>query len=368
MVASKRMRILFVLPRMVSGGVERVSLNLIAEYVAAGHTCMLALRQRRGELLGEASAMIDVYELAPRGLQQFVPRLARLVRRWKPTHVVTAFPDVGAMTWLAMRLAHSRARWVHGVHGSLVARAGSLGAARCWLDTRLAAFVVGRADAVVAVSEGVRKEFVHLFHPAVGKMHMIHNPVVPRGQLIAAGRVLPEHGRPINIVAMGRLSPEKGFDLLIAAMKWVPQPWRLDIWGEGGAREALESLVDAYGLRAFVRLPGFTPAPYDVLRRADLFVLPSRYEGFGNVLVEALACQCQIVAFDCPHGPSEILDDGRYGTLVPQLDICELACAISAVLAGDIRFEPMSLLQQAGHYTTRAAAIRWEAVLSGGAD
>lgn len=352
---------------MLQGGVERVTLNLIAQFVRNGVDCRLALRRCHGELMGEACALVPVEELAPRGMHQFVPALARLLRRWRPTHVVTAFTDIAALTWLAMRFAHSRARWVHGAHNThaaVVSRPGALGAARFRLDTRLADFVYRRADAIVAVSEGVRSEILTQFGIPCERVITIYNPVIPESELRPTREPRHPVDEPWRIVAIGRLTRQKGFDLLVRAMASVPPPWQLDIWGEGPERDLLERLIASLGLAPMIHLRGYTARPFDVLRDSDLFVLPSRYEGLGNTLIEALACQCQIVASDCQHGPSEILQGGRLGRLVPVEDIAALAAAIRDFTTDESRFDPQALLARAADFGIHTANLRWRAVLN----
>lgn len=360
------MKILFVLPRMVSGGVERVTLNLIEEFIAAGNQCALALGKSRGELLEEARRLVSVHELAPKGLQQFVPRLTRLIKQWQPTHVVTAFADVATMVWTAMRLAGSHARWVHGVHNthaSVIARGGVWGRQRYWVENRLAAFVYRHADWMVAVSDGVRSEVLEWFDADPRRVVTIYNPVVPNEQLREVREPRHSEDQPFIIAAMGRLTRQKGFDFLIQAMAQVPMRWRLDIWGEGPDRPSLEVSIAAHCMHSTVALRGYTADPYGVLRAADLFVLPSRHEGLPTVLIEALACQCQIVATDCPHGPREILQGGKFGKLVPPEDVPSMSQAIGSALAGQFRIDPRVLLQAAEQFTKHSAAARWLRVL-----
>lgn len=365
------MRILFVLPRMVSGGVERVTLTLIREFVRDGHPCALALRRAQGEWVDEASGLCDVFELAPHGLHEFVPSLARRISTWKPTHVVTAFVDVGVLAWLAMRKAGARPRWIHGVHNThsaVTAHAGIRGRFRFWLEGRFARFVYRRADAVVAVSDGVRSEVVDGFHVEARRVTTIYNPVIAEGQLRPVP--LPRHDprEPYTIVGLGRLARQKGFDVLIEAMACVPQPWRLHIWGEGDERPRLENLIARGGLQDAILLRGFTDAPHAVLERADLFVLPSRHEGLPTVLIEALAAQCQIVAADCPHGPHEILQAGRVGQLVPAENPRLLGDAIKNVMAGGAHVDPWDMLERARDFTIGAAFHAWRRLLLGSSE
>jgi glycosyltransferase involved in cell wall biosynthesis len=124
---------------------------------------------------------------------------------------------------------------------------------------------------------------------------------------------------------------------------------KLAILGEGPERPSLETLIAELGLSDDVRLLGFQTNPYAYMARAAGFVLSSLWEGFPNVLVEALACGCRVVSTDCPSGPAEILDGGRFGYLVPMGDITALANGMAAVLDGPCR--PEQLLKRAAEYS-----------------
>jgi glycosyltransferase involved in cell wall biosynthesis len=110
------------------------------------------------------------------------------------------------------------------------------------------------------------------------------------------------------------------------------RPARLMILGEGEDRVSLEGLVRHLDCRDDIALPGFIPNPYPYMAAASVFVLSSAWEGFGNVLIEAMALGIPVVSTDCPSGPAEILGRGRYGTLVPVGDVDALTCAIAATL------------------------------------
>lgn len=365
------MRILFILPRMVSGGVERITLSLIREFSKReGIECAIALRKCHGELLDEARSLCELFELAPKGLHQFVPNLASLIHQWRPTHVVSAFSDIGMLTWLALCAAKSRPRWVHGVHNThspVAARRERWGNIRFWVYHLFAAVVYHYVDAIVAVSEGVRSEILEKFDVNPRKVITIYNPVIS-DDLLRMAEASPRQivDKPTTLVSLGRLAHQKGFDILIDAMNLVPPPWQLDIWGEGEDRSLLEAKIAQYGLQDAIRLQGYTADPISQLRQADVFVLSSRYEGLPTVLIEALYCQCQIVATDCPQGPNEILCAGALGQLVSPESPEALASAIQRALAKTRRVEPVAMLQRVKQFTASVSAAAWLAVLDGG--
>jgi glycosyltransferase involved in cell wall biosynthesis len=367
-VAAKR--ILFVLPRIVSGGVERVTLNLIRMFLDSGDECILALRRRQGEFLAEADALVEVRALAPDHIGQFVPALTTLVRQWRPTHVVTAFPDIGLLTWLALRRARRRIPHVHGVHdthGYTVARPGMSGTLRHALFNGMARVLYRLVDRVVSVSDGARDEVLARFGIPASRIVTIYNPVIAPERLAPrTTRDLRDHDdtTPVRIVALGRLARQKGYDVLVDALQRVrtTRPWTVHVHGEGPERAALEASIASASLQDRVLLEGFTAAPFEALARGDVFVLPSRHEGLPTVLIEALASQAQIVATDCPHGPREILDGGTFGALVPTEDPEAFARALESTISGQAWCGREALRRRAADFSVEASHAKWNAL------
>ena len=135
---------------------------------------------------------------------------------------------------------------------------------------------------------------------------------------------------------MGRLTRQKGFDVLLEAFaRCNPQnrDWCLIILGEGEERSRLEALALRLGIESAVKFPGYVPEATRVLRDGDLFVLPSRYQGFPNALLEAMACGLPVISTDCPSGPSAIVRHGIDGLLIPPEDVVALSTAMCQLFA-----------------------------------
>ena len=190
------------------------------------------------------------------------------------------------------------------------------------------------ADGIVAVSEGAAADLASAAKIDDDRITTIYNPVrlaqIDRLSAIPLNDPWFEGNGPPVILSLGRLDTAKDYPTLLKAFAKVTaeRPSRLLIIGEGKLRPQLLEICDALGLQSKVRFPGMDKNPFRYLKRADLFVLSSAWEGFPNALLEAMACGVSVVSTDCQSGPREILEDGRYGTLVPVGDADALARAM----------------------------------------
>jgi glycosyltransferase involved in cell wall biosynthesis len=195
-----------------------------------------------------------------------------------------------------------------------------------------------KASFIVGVSQGVVDDLKKVLGFESPKFRVIYNPIVDEDLLKKAEEPVDHpffgEGKPPVVLAVGRLHVAKDFPTLLRAFALVRReiPSRLLILGEGEKRQELESLARKLGINGDLDMPGFVKNPYKYMRRASVFVLSSQWEGFGNVLVEAMACGCPVVSTDCPSGPGEILAGGEYGILVPVGNPEKLAEAILGVL------------------------------------
>lgn len=346
-----------------------MTINLCEKFLLDNYKCTIALRRKHGDLLLQLNENIEVVELADESLTQFVPSLSKLLSDKKPIAVITAFPDIGLLTWLAIKKSKIKTKMIHGVHDTHRIKSitpGLTGLIRKILFIVLASIQYKISDELVAVSKGVGNELRDIFKIAESKIHVIYNPIIPdeKNRVGKTNKDVTQKNDNIEIIALGRLAHQKGFDLLIKAMHSVKKKdgWSLSIYGDGPEHKYLQNLIDQLGLEKLIKLKGFTNDPFGMISSADLFVMPSRHEGFGNVLVEALSCGVQVIAADCPHGPREILADGKYGSLIPAEDIISLAEKISEFLEGKIqKYE--NGIERANQFTFSASYAQWKSLV-----
>lgn len=279
--------------------------------------------------------------------------LRRALASLAPRLAIAFLDDVNVLTALAATGLVPRVPVVGTQHTD----PGPMPLPRPWRLLRR--LVYPRLDALVSVSAGVDRAVARWVRPR--RRRVIMNPLAePESE--AAGAPAPtwmEAGWK-HLVAMGRLTHQKGFDLLLEVFaRLAPRfpTWRLVVLGEGEDRAALEARRERLGLATRVLLPGRIETPHRVLAHGDLFVLPSRYEGFGNVIIEAMHAGLATVAFDCPSGPAEIIDHDVNGVLVPAGATDALERALASLMADE---GARARLAVAGRAT--AARFRWDAL------
>ncbi|GAA4601691.1 glycosyltransferase involved in cell wall biosynthesis [Actinoplanes octamycinicus] len=190
------------------------------------------------------------------------------------------------------------------------------------------------------------------------RLERIPNGIPPRP-------VAPLDGRTRTLVAAGRLTPQKGFDLLIQAFERVHEAhpdWQLNIFGEGRKRKKLTEMIEERGLGDVVKLRGLTRTLDAELAKASIFVLSSRKEGLPMVLLEAMCTGLPVVAFDCPTGPADVVDDGANGLLIPAQDIPGLAAGMIRLIENPAERETLGAAARATavHYESPVILARWE--------
>ena len=300
----------------------------------------------------------------------YLPSLVDYLRHARPDTLFAATPNLNIEAVLARRLARVETRIVLSERSHF-----SSGKPRKDWRRRHLSPVMRRtylqADAIVAVSGGVADDLMRSVGIPRAAITILHNPTLTPD--LAARRAEPvEHpwfapGGPPVLLSVGRLAHQKDHPTLLRAFARLRQrrPARLMIAGKGSPKhiDRVYQLAAELGVRGDVEVLGFLHNPLPYMARATLFVLSSRFEGFANVVLEALACGTPVVSTDCPSGPREILDDGAFGELVPVGDDGALAEAIERTL--DHPPDPRRLRARAAVFDYDEAIGRYQAVLLG---
>lgn len=344
--------IAILLPDMHGGGAEKIHLFLADHWLKKGFRVDFLLLRAEGELLRSIPERARVLSLdAPRITFALCPLFSYL-RRERPTALLAAMWPLTVIAVLAAKFSMTRARIVISEHCHMGAQYADWGVLHNLFMRMTMGFAYRTADVVVAVSHGVAENLARLSLMAIKRFHVVFNPAAVHGTRDRPSRNPDAY--PL-ILSVGSLKEQKNHKLLIDAFSLLRKevPAKLRILGEGRLRKDLEAQVRGLGLSNDVSLPGFRPDPADDYAEAQLFVLSSDNEGFGNVIVEALEQGTPVVSTDCPGGPGEILDAGRYGALVPVGDCLGLAQAMKRALAG--MHDPAALRARAAEFSVERA-------------
>lgn len=330
-------RVAVYLPSLRMGGGEISMLRLAGGLAAEGFLVDLVVQTQTSQEL-PAPPNVAITSLDCAGTLASIRPLARLLRERQPRWLLSALPHTNIAAVLARALSGQDTSCVITEHAPLSHQILHQANWRFRVLPPLIRAIYRRADAIVAVSQGVRNDLQGILGPGIDPV-VINNPVLDANFQEDMAQ-LPDHPWLVDtrlrvILGVCRLSAEKDLPTLIRAFAEVHRhrpETRLLIAGDGADRQRLETLVAELGLTEVARLPGRTATPLSWMRHAAVFVLSSRFEGFGNALVEAMACGTPVVSTDCPVGPREILDHGRLGALVPVGDFRAMADAIANAL------------------------------------
>ena len=360
-------RLAFFLPDMRAGGAERVALRLIEDFVKAGHEVDLVLLNGIGELLPLLPPEVRIFDLAASRVRSGIRPLIRYLRQRRPDAMQISMWPLTVIGIIAHRLARSTARIVTSDHSTL-SRHFPPSNALVYRALRWSVrFFYPLADARILVSNDAADDLARISGINRSSIEVVYNHV---GEPPADLKPRPDieglwGDAERRIITVGTIKAEKNQQLLIRsfARAFRGEPVKLMIVGEGEVRPALEALAAELGIAEQVLFPGFTTDPWPYYASADLFVLSSDYEGYPLVLIEALRSGLPVVSTDCESGPREILDGGRYGTLVPVGDETALAQAMREALARP--YDPEALKARAEQLSGQATSDRYLELMVG---
>lgn len=331
---SKNKKIAFFVPSLNGGGAERVMLILANKFSENDFEVDLILVKKEGPYLSEVSPEVNIVDLKSSNVPQSLFPLIKYLRKENPDVLISTLAHANVVAVLAKILSRTKTKIIVRVTNTF-SEALKNNTFFIKIILFLGVSIFYRfADEIVAGSEGAADDLAKTIKISKNKIKVICNPTDVE-KIGKECEKIPDHPWLKNktvpvILAAGRLTVEKDYPTLFKAFSILSEKnnFRLIILGEGKKRRELEELVEMLGLQDKIDMPGFVKNPFAYMHNCDVFVLSSITEGLPNTLIEAMACGTPVVSTDCPSGPREILDNGKYGKLVKVGDEKALANAI----------------------------------------
>lgn len=349
------------MPSFDGGGAERNCALIVSEYSRRGYQVEVVVDKDEGPNRNLIESNVRIVKLSGSFHLSQIISLRHVVKKFQPDLV---FANIGLsnLKIFPSTIKLLKFKKIVLIYHSLYSPKSKLGSK---LTYRLSSILTRLAGATIAVSQDIKNELVKRFGAKKSYIHVIHNPIdIQWIEKQANEPVPPWLVRTPYILTVGRLIEQKDFPTLLRAFSKISNEIEhmLIILGEGPLRQQIENLIHELGLTDRVFLPGYLSNPFPVYRGADLFVLSSAFEGFGNVLVEAMALGIPVVATRCPGGPKEILKHGKYGPLTPVGNPEKLALAIVNTLSNPIK--EYALKQRASFFSLDIIVDKYLEIIS----
>ena len=388
---TRPLRVLLLLGNWIGGGAERVAVHLMhalpahwdvrlgllhagdawldeldpARVMLAAHAAERFRYDRPNAELVDAATLVNGALHAPRAFRT-------MIAATRPDVVLSFLKGTAILTWLALAGLRQRPRWIAREGNNILAttRAES----PCALVRRASLGLTGmayrRADAVLTNARAMARDMATQFRIDPVRLHTIPNPVdLERIARAVQSAPPPRPPRPY-LLAAGRLEIQKGHDLLLTAFaaSQAARSHDLVILGQGSLAAKLRNMAQSLGVGHAVHFVGFAENPYSWMAGADLFVLPSRWEGFPNAAAEAMAAGAPVLLADCDYGPRELVGPAQRDVLFPVGDSAALAAGIDRMIAapslraanaaaGQMRVKRFAIDQMVARYTALIAEV-----------
>lgn len=317
----KKTKVLFIIPTLGYGGSERILITLCRCFDQTKFDLSLALVSEGGPFRSMVPPWVNVFDLNLGRVRHAAIPLLRLIKRLNPDAILSFLGHLNLLILALRSFISKRTKLI--IRESTIVKV-NLEASGGWWFAPMYRLLYNRADTIICQSAAMKNDLIHNYGMNPVKTRIVYNPVDIKQidlDVIDAPNPYPADTTYRNILVVGRLSNEKRLDLLIcefARFRKANLTCRLWILGAGALLDDLQRLSRNLGVSDYVHFMGFQANPYVWMKHADLFVLCSAYEGLPNVLLEALACGCPVVATDCPGGTREIMElTGNTGRLVP---------------------------------------------------
>lgn len=362
------MKTALLLSNIDGGGAQRVILTLIKHLNRRKFQPVLLLLNDEGEYRNDISDSLKVVSFKANRARYAGPELFYYLWKSKPGVIISTLGYMNTLTMIVCRFLPGHPKVI--VREVFPAKQelqysrlpGASKAFRKWLFKSV--------DRIICQSDSIRHDLIHSYDLPEEKVVRIYNPVDIVSIREKAAAIPNPYDRNLrNIVAMGRLRHQKGFDILLHAITQVIRTIpniHLTILGKGDKKDELQKLAADLNIGAKVTFAGFVDNPYPYLGHADLFVLPSRFEGLSNALLEALACGVTVVATDAPGGTTEVIENGVNGWLVKPEDAEALANGIRVALSTPLTLRGSKLQEHVENkFGIRTIISQYESILLG---
>jgi glycosyltransferase involved in cell wall biosynthesis len=367
------MKLAVILPTLAGGGMERMRLHLIEEWIKSGVEVDLLVSSCKGELFEMVPDSVKIFELSSRSPYFFPLGLYRYMKNENPTHILTCGHDINGITLFMACLLRKNIPIVGSFHNHLsseLSLAKGLKKAKLIASILLLRIFLWKSQGIISVSQGVSDDLKKYLGSKYNIFHVVYNPVITPTTLKKINEPLKNLPVPEDtpwILYAGRFVHAKGLDILLKAFKMLAKKSsaHLVLMGEGPLKAKIMNEAKSAGFDDRIHLLGFQSNPLPWIRKANALVLPSRHEGLGNVIIEGLACGTQIVATDCPSGPAEILENGNFGQLVPVEDPFKLSDALFEVLNEETKILKKNLVSRSNFFKSGRSAMMYENILKG---
>ena len=342
------MKICVVTPLYAIAGVPLAQIRFARALSDKGHDVDLIIGRIDPQYIIPNVNNVCIVHMDKKNVRGMFFSLIKYIRQIKPDVIFSAEDHLNVMTLLAVIISGSKAKFSGSSRVTPFDTYSNIPFTKRWILKQLMRIVMPRANSLTCVSKDMVDQYRRVFK---SPPHVcVYNIVNDRYSQMKLKEPVDDKwfldkSEPL-LVAAGRLAPWKGFPDLIRAMKELTKSRkaRLAIFGDGPMKSELQTLIDELELKSVVKLFGYVENPLKYFSHADIFVLSSYVEGLPNVLVEAMMCGCTPVSTDCPTGPREVLQDGKYGYLVPVRDPVAMAAGIEKALESPI---PKNLLDEA---------------------
>lgn len=352
----KKKKISFFIPSLNAGGIEANTIRLAKAFLREGYLVDLVVSTSQGHYRERVPDQIKIIDLKCNRIFKTLPKLINYIRKEKPSVVISASEGANIVASICKSfIKNTSTKVIISIRTHLTTEyKKNSNKKNKFIMPLLSRIFYPKVDSIVAVSKGVADDASEFLKIPREKINVIYNPIVDEtieklSKVKVNHKFFKENRDYVIILGAGRLTKQKDFKTLIYAFKEVKKSisCKLVIVGEGEERGKLQSLIKKLGIEEDTDLVGFVQNPYCFMKNADLFVLSSAWEGFGNVIVEAMATGTNVVSTNCPSGPSEILDNGNFGELVEVGDYIQLSKAIINTLKNP---KPPKILKSRAKY------------------